>query len=488
VNASSTGRPAPAVFFDTDHPFLDAPSSTKEDGWIMTEAAALEAEASALYYWAKPFERTESKDMIAGHVIQPVTPHHLILLSQDGLPSARSIETSKGVLRIPFPLTLVMLSVPGTFVSLGLLMTLSVLLSLLPFLVLIISPAGAKLVYFISSVIAFLFAVAFHVTITTFRPITPIQRKLRSHIRNMARSNPEPALTRKERGPGRAIRAGHVEDLVTTFQDCIRHRDMYYVATNIIKPVTKAHRLSYAECVGPQTVNWFVSHYWGTSFDHFVASIKKHSEAVVEPPNSAQDVAYWICSFSNNQWQLEEELGSGWEQSSFFMALASQDCIGTAMVLDDEALPLTRAWCLFEVLQTMIIRRDNFKGLYLCTTTGVLQKGKSGVDLPMRIAERLAKLRLEDATASVQKDKEMISKLVAEMPGGFEAMNGYLRRNIAEALRTMQGVFTSELERLLTMLEIAELEHLEDSIANGGEVVLAVDEGSDSELKETVHV
>lgn len=31
-----------------------------------------------------------------------------------------------------------------------------------------------------------------------------------------------------------------------------------------------------------------------------------------------------------------------------------------------------------------------------------------------------------------------------------------------------QGVFTSELERLLTMLEIAELEHLEDSIANGG--------------------
>eukprot|EP00434_Breviolum_minutum_P036158 symbB.v1.2.032028.t2/scaffold3788.1/size50346/1 len=106
----------------------------------------------------------------------------------------------------------------------------------------------------------------------------------------------------------------------------------------------------------------------------------------------------------------------------------------------------------------------------------------------MRIAERLAKLRLEDATASVQKDKEMISKLVAEMPGGFEAMNGYLRRNIAEALRTMKGVFTSELERLLTMLEIAELEHLEDSIANGGEVVLALDEGSDSELKETVRV
>lgn len=31
----------------------------------------------------------------------------------------------------------------------------------------------------------------------------------------------------------------------------------------------------------------------------------------------------------------------------------------------------------------------------------VCLRGKSGVDLPMRIAERLAKLRLEDATASV---------------------------------------------------------------------------------------
>lgn len=34
--------------------------------------------------------------------------------------------------------------------------------------------------------------------------------------------------------------------------------------------------------------------------------------------------------------------------------------------------------------------------------------GKSGVDLPMRIAERLAKLRLEDATASVGKTQSNV--------------------------------------------------------------------------------
>ncbi|CAK9040530.1 unnamed protein product [Durusdinium trenchii] len=405
MNASSSGRHAPAVFFDTGHPFLDAPSANEEEGWILTEAAAIEAEASALYYWAKPLERTESKQRIAGHLIQPVTTHHLILLCPDGLPSTRSIETSKGVLRIPFPLTLIMVSIPGSFVSLGCSMLLSVLLALLPFLVMISSPEGAKWVYGLSSVVSVLIAIGFHMTAASLQPLTPTQRKLRRHIKNMAGCNPNPMLTRREKGPHRAIRAGHLLDLATTFHDCIRHRDMYYVATNIIKPVTKPYRLSYAECVGPQDTKWFVSHYWGTSFQHFAASIQKHSEAVVEPHYSATDVPYWICSFSNNQWQLEE------------------------------ALPLTRAWCLFEVLQTMIIRRENFKGLYLCTTTGVLQKGKSGVDLPMRIAERLAKLRLEDATAS---DKEMISKLVSEMPGGFQAMNAYLKRNIAEALRTMQ--------------------------------------------------
>ena len=34
----------------------------------------------------------------------------------------------------------------------------------------------------------------------------------------------------------------------------------------------------------------------------------------------------------------------------------------------------------------------------------------------------------------------MILKLVSEMPGGFDAMNAYLRKNIAEALRTMQAL------------------------------------------------
>eukprot|EP00913_Durusdinium_trenchii_P018448 g17331.t1 len=72
-------------------------------------------------------------------------------------------------------------------------------------------------------------------------------------------------------------------------------------------------------------------------------------------------------------------------------------------------MPLTRAWCLFEVLQTKEIqnKRPDFEGLWLCTSTGVLHEGKAGVDVALHLAKRLSNLRLEDATASVQKDKDM---------------------------------------------------------------------------------
>jgi len=54
-------------------------------------------------------------------------------------------------------------------------------------------------------------------------------------------------------------------------------------------------------------------------------------------------------------------------------------------------------------------------GLWLCTSTGVLHEGKAGVDVALHLAKRLSTLRLEDATASVQKDKDMPPGCRSEM-------------------------------------------------------------------------
>ena len=51
------------------------------------------------------------------------------------------------------------------------------------------------------------------------------------------------------------------------------------------------------------------------------------------------------------------------QESSFYLALTSPGCKGTAMVLDERVLPLTRIWCLFEVYHTIrLSEAGNFQG------------------------------------------------------------------------------------------------------------------------------
>lgn len=242
--------------------------------------------------------------------------------------------------------------------------------------------------------------------------------------------------------------------LYSSFKEFIRDRDMYYICANILKPVTRKRKISYAEFVGPRTVKWFVSHYWGTPFRHFLDSIISHAEAI-EPQNWA-DEAYWICSLSNNQWKIPEELGQcdmtsggkSFEQSSFYKSLTYYTTRGTVMVLDAQALPLSRSWCLFELAQTFELQsRANFAGLFLCTSTGVMNFGGASIDTAIAIARKLSQMRLEDADASDAKDKEMIDAMVEQM-GGFDKMNNFIRQQMYTSIRNVQKVMEEEFSEL----------------------------------------
>ena len=169
--------------------------------------------------------------------------------------------------------------------------------------------------------------------------------------------NPWPSAC--QRGPHRAITAAQLHDFFQYFVAYLGERSMYYVAQNLIIPLTQPTRLSYAELAGPSEVQWFVSHFWGTPFKHFVDCVRKHSESLAT--GAWEDLCYWICSFSNNQWRVGEELGGsdGWVASSFYLALRGGSCQGTAMIFDDEALPLERSWCLFELLQTLQLSQED---------------------------------------------------------------------------------------------------------------------------------
>ncbi|CAE7565327.1 FRAS1 [Symbiodinium sp. CCMP2592] len=223
---------------------------------------------------------------------------------------------------------------------------------------------------------------------------TPMVKRHRQFHHAWSTSNPKPK--RCERGAPRAITAGKLRDFLDFFREFIRERSMYYVCSNIVMPLTKPVKLSFAELIGPNELNWFVSHYWGTPVQHFVAAVCKHGFA-----------------HAGDAWRDSE--------SSFYLALRSPNCLGTAMILDEEALPLQR--------------------LLLCTSTGVLQQGQAGTDIAMAVAKRLAALDLRNAQASDEGDRLMIHGLIEAMPGGFDAMNQFVRESIRNALVTMHQQF-----------------------------------------------
>mmetsp|Transcript_68637 Transcript_68637/g.173538 ORF Transcript_68637/g.173538 Transcript_68637/m.173538 type:complete len:807 (+) Transcript_68637:2-2422(+) len=265
---------------------------------------------------------------------------------------------------------------------------------------------------------------------------TPLHQRLAVYQARLKRECPDPKAC--DRGPGRALPAKHLVDLWDFFGGLIRERSMYYIEPNIVKPLTAASRLSFAELVGPANVEWFVSHFWGHAFSHTCLALKKHARSVVHSTaRSWGDVAYWVCTFSINQYKIPEELaGSDWATSSFYLALRSSTCRGTAMVLDERALPLERSWCLFELLQTLQRSESDssFEGMLFCTSSGIMNHGGASVEVSLNLGKRVSDLSLENARASSAEDKAMIDGLVIKEMGSFEHINRKLRLHIVDAL------------------------------------------------------
>jgi len=295
------------------------------------------------------------------------------------------------------------------------------------------------------------------------------------------RVNPTPHACK--RGAERALNINQIVDLYEEFKSFIQDRNLYYVDSNIVRPLTRSCHLSLAEFMGPSTVDWFVSHYWGTNFSYTVRALKLHANSVPRdslitqskitiasdeasksiatssPVSSGRasdwrspgSLAYWICAFSNNQYRIGEELGKSHEDSSFYLALHSEWVVGTVMVLDEQALPLTRSWCLFELLQTMNLERQraNFHGLRFATNTGVLNLGQSTTEVAMNIGKKLSSLSLENASATRLEDRTQIQELILKERKSWDGINGELRKHIKDALgvcrdhvdRSFQDIF-----------------------------------------------
>jgi len=384
----------------------------------------------------------------------------LELLGHDGYPILEDWVTSRGTISQPFPIELIdTKSVAGFLPSFPMVIVLFLFASLIAIFGHLddVTAALCKLGGVVWAAVA---AMSMRGRYWAYK--TPIQRRLAEFHADLRVMNPSPQES--ERGEGRAINGEQLDQLFETFREFIKLRDMHYLCENIIKPLTYADQLSYADLVGPSMVTWFVSHCWSTPFREFAATLHKHAQTLHMDVSCSR---YWICTFSNNQWAVKAELGSHIQDSSFYLALQSKHCSGTVMVIDGEALPLQRVWCLFEVATTYERTRSirlksaaerahaycDFEGLVLCTQTGVLNKGTADMDMAIQIAQKLLQIDLRKAAATKQDDKDAILRLVESMPGGLNSVNGFVRHGIRYALIAMHDAFEQDFEQLVRMLK-----------------------------------
>jgi hypothetical protein len=271
------------------------------------------------------------------------------------------------------------------------------------------------------------------------------------YTRKILKANPSPKAC--EKGPGRAITAYQLFDLLDGFIEFICDRNLYYIDANIVRPLTKPFRLSMAEFLGPSQVQWFVSHYWGCKFAYTCKALEKH--AIDSSGSDWKANAYWICAFSNNQYDIINELGPTHEESAFYLSLHSGHVKATCMIIDELALPLQRSWCLFELLQTINLEevQPGFSGLKFCTDTGIVNRGQATTDVAINIGKRLSKLSLENATATTKADKEMINSLVLEKMGSFKSIDNLLRQKIRASLEVCRAHVNKDFEELFRSLE-----------------------------------
>ncbi|CAK9020565.1 unnamed protein product [Durusdinium trenchii] len=306
---------------------------------------------------------------------------------------------------------------------------------------------------------------------------TPLRTLLDAYKVKLVPANP----LRCPPGPRRSVSAGKLGRLEEHFRPILQRRTMYYVCPNIVKPLTQEKEVSFAELVGCGSVDWFISHFWGLPFGDFIQSTQQHARH--HAGERWEEVRYWICTFSNNQWKLEEEIprDAPPTESSFYKALVSPTCHGTGMMMDVDVTPLKRSWCLFEMLHTFR-QRDHakeralpFQGLFMLTPQGVLNTGRGSLDTALRIGQKLTTLKLEEATATNRLGHGLGQALLSASPschdtmkvraqeGGFPAINNKLRSEICQVLEQMASTFNSDLSELTQQLrqrnaEIAESE------------------------------
>jgi hypothetical protein len=236
-----------------------------------------------------------------------------------------------------------------------------------------------------------------------------------------------------------------------------------------------------AHFVGAPSV--FLSHAWSYRFRNVIAAVRSHVRAL---PEGAPPPFFWFDVFSIDE-HATQALTQEWWSTTFQDAIRS---IGrTLMVLSpwDNPLPLTRAWCLWEMYCTVST------GSEFSVCLGAAEEAALEAALlrdPGALLDAFATIDVRDAQAANPEDKEMVMGAISRLPGGPSELNsvamGQMRDWVRLKVRAMvsarregggsgglvreQGALgeVQQLARLLAgMGEVAEARRLYEEVIAG---------------------
>lgn len=196
----------------------------------------------------------------------------------------------------------------------------------------------------------------------------------------------------------------------------------------MVRTTTQTYKLSWAEMVenisngkeksGPCDV--YVIHAWNTEFSDLISSIdlfeRRTFHSTSSPRSPRENIRYFVDYFSINQnFKVTQPL------KDIQDVIRSCECVLVVMSPWSAPLPLTRAWCLFELMTAIEAK------LRVQVTMPAEENDKF---MQQKLEEKqkvLAEIDCRRSIASVDSDENMIKKYIADKMGGFEHMDEKLK-------------------------------------------------------------
>jgi tetratricopeptide (TPR) repeat protein len=181
------------------------------------------------------------------------------------------------------------------------------------------------------------------------------------------------------------------------------------------------------DVVGP--ANYMLSYGWGYKVKDIVDTLADFCETNSLDPKTTY---VWICCLCNNQHRVQERLKTGetvpFEEfrQVFYNNVTTIKNILAMMAPWNKPYYLTRVWCIFELFTastnpdcnlTILMPPEEKKAL----EQQLLSQHGKGIDA---LFETLAATKVENASASIEADKEAILKLIQEQgEGAYDTLN-----------------------------------------------------------------